>query len=296
MADRRIQGQSGPISLASVSADTGGRRSRNRVFAAFVTGAALFVAGAAILQSGGAAGAAGSRSGFLAFLSSALGRSPKVSETQPVEMPVEPTRARKASKHNHFEATSLATRRPVCVRLCDGYFFPLAAAAHSSTAGEQAVCSDQCPDASTALYFLPPGSDKIEDASATSGGRYMALAMALRYRTGHVDACSCNNTIARTTPYWEDPTLRKGDAVMTANGFMVYRGVSGSRLARGNFTRLASASLPKDRRAELTAIERVSVLAAHTADRPQIAAIMPSARTGGVNEIRFLSRQASATN
>jgi hypothetical protein len=295
MAVRRIQGLSGPLSLQSVSVETGGRRSPNRVFAAFVTGAALFVAGAATLQSGGAGAAAG-RSGFFTFLSTALGGPAEVSGTRPVEMPIEPTRARKAAKHNHLAATPLATRRPVCVRLCDGYFFPLAAAAHSSATDEQAACSDQCPDASTALYFLPAGSDKIEDASAASGGRYMALAMALRYRTGHVDACSCHTTIAQTMPYWEDPTLRKGDAVMTANGFMVYRGASGSRLARGNFTRLASAALPRDRRAELSAIERVSVLASRTADRPQIAAVMPSARAGGVNEIRFLSRQASATN
>ena len=142
MAVRRIQGLSGPVSLQSVSVETDGRRSPKRVFAAFVTGAALF-AGAVALQSGGAAGAAGGRSGFLGFLAGALSGPAEVSVTQPVETSIEPPRTRKAAKYNHVAATPLATRRAVCVRLCDGSFFPLAAAAHSSAASDQAACSDQ---------------------------------------------------------------------------------------------------------------------------------------------------------
>lgn len=294
MADRLIQGLSKPVSLGDLSFETAEPRRPRRVFAAFMTGAALFVAGAVVLQSDGA-GAAGGRPGFLAFLSSAFGGRAAESPPQLVEMTIDPSAPAKPVKHKRLAAAPMSARRPVCVRTCDGYFFPLSAAAQANSADDQAACSDQCPDAPTALYFLPPGSDRIEDASSASGGRYTALPAALRYRTSRVDACTCHATVARATPYWQDATLRKGDAVMTASGFMVYRGSGGAQLARENFTRLAAASMPKDRRAELKAIERVSILPERDADRPQIAAAGPSARPR-VNEIRFVERSASATN
>lgn len=296
MADRLIPGLSKSVSLQSLTFEVGHAPRPRRVFAAFMTGAALFAAGWVGLQSE-SAGAAGGRTGFLSFLTTVLGAEP-VQENAPrlVETPIEPTARSKHVKRRSPAATRVQARRPVCVRLCDGYFFPLATARRAGVANDQAACSDQCPDASTALYFLPSGSDRIEDASSARGERYTALATALRYRSTGVDACTCHATVARATPYWRDPTLRKGDAVMTPSGFMVYRGGSVSRFARENFTRLAAASLPRDRRAELTAIERVSVLTGRADERPQIAVAAPSARTSGVNEIRFVERTASATN
>jgi hypothetical protein len=282
--------------LASLSFETAGSRRRRRAAAAFATGAALFAVGCVALQADSAA-ATGGRPGFLAFLASAFGARPlEPNPPQLVEIPIDPTPAVKRAKRKPLAATPLASRRPVCVRLCDGFFFPLAGSGRAGPADEQAACASQCPDASTALYFLPAGSDKIEEAYSESGARYMALASALRYRTTNDRACACHETIARTTPYWQDPTLRKGDAVMTASGFMVYRGGPHAPSGAANFTRLADAAMPRDRRAELAAIERVSLTPTRVVVRPQIAAASASPKLGAANEIRFVGAATAATN
>jgi len=290
VADRLLQGWSKSAPPPSM-VDAGARR-RKRALAAFATGAALFAVGWIALQSE-QAGAAGDPPGFLGFLSGVLnGR--QIDATRLVEMPIEPEAPRPA-KHKVVATSPLASRRPVCVRLCDGYFFPAGVSERGSQADQQANCSALCPGATTSLYYLPPGSDRIEDASSSSGQRYTALPAALRYRTTNDHACTCQATAAQT-PYWRDPTLRKGDAVMTADGFMIYQGAPHSPFGHANFTRLAATSMPQARRAALTAIERVSVLTVRETARPQIMAAAPSAKAGGANEIRFVGKPASVTN
>lgn len=286
MTDRRIPGLAQGLRPARFAFETTGERRRRRAFAAFATGAALFAAGWVGFQSD-LAGAAGGGRNPLSFLSGVFG----ASEARIVEIPLDPDASAKPAKRRRAAGTSFASRRPVCVRLCDGFFFPVSA----PPGGVEAACADLCPDAAAALYFLPPGSDRIEDAVSTGGARYSALPAALRYRTERVAACACHAEIAQTPPYWRDPTLRKGDAVMTASGFMIYRGGASSPDGRANFTRLAAAQLPRERRAVLAALERASV-SPDAIDRPRIAAATPIVRTGGGNEIRFLTAPASATN
>ena len=54
--------------------------------------------------------------------------------------------------------TEAVARRPqlrseaVCVRLCDGYFFPLPVAAYD-TASQATACNSLCPDAPTDVYY-----------------------------------------------------------------------------------------------------------------------------------------------
>lgn len=296
MADRVVPGLPNSAAFAQLSFATAGSERRRRTLAAFVTGAALFAVGFVALQADSAA-ATGGRPGFLAFLASAFGARPvEPGPPQLVEVPIDPAPALKHAKRKPLAASPLASRRPVCVRLCDGFFFPLAGTGRAGPVDEQAACASQCPDASTALYFLPAGSDKIEEAYSTSGERYMALATALRYRTKNDRACACRETLARATPYWQDPTLRKGDAVMTASGFMVYRGGPHAPFGAANFTRLADAAMPRGRRAELAAIERVSLTPTRVVAAPQILAAAPSPKMGAANEIRFISASAAATN
>jgi len=114
-----------------------------------------------------------------------------------------------------------AAGRAVCVRLCDGFFFPSA----TSSGGDEA-CAAQCPDAPTARYTEPAGSDRIEDAVSTRGALYAALPVANRYQTTLDNMCACRH--ARAGGYSEsllnDPTLRKGDVVMTPKGFVGFQG------------------------------------------------------------------------
>ncbi|HEY1941583.1 MAG TPA: DUF2865 domain-containing protein [Roseiarcus sp.] len=189
----------------------------------------------------------------------------------------------------------LASRRPVCVRLCDGYFFPLSVAGASSRES-QAACSDLCPGAATAVYDLPPGSDRIEDAVSATGAPYTSLDAALRYRSGRAPACSCQATAARRSPYWEDPTLRKGDVVATPSGFQAYRAEAASPFARDNFVSIDQATMPSARRAELATLELAIVPSTDDTQRPQIVAAGPSPKSGGANAIHFVEPLSQTTN
>jgi hypothetical protein len=55
-----------------------------------------------------------------------------------------------------------------------------------------------------------------------------------------------------------DPTLRKGDLVMTADGIRMFRGASHSPYGVSDFIGLAQAPLRPEQRDALTAIERVA--------------------------------------
>jgi hypothetical protein len=62
-----------------------------------------------------------------------------------------------------------------------------------------------------------------------------------------------------------DPTLRKGDVVVTPKGFLVFQGAKTRSITSSDFVALSQArSLPRDLRATLVAMERAS------ASQPQV--------------------------
>jgi hypothetical protein len=183
--------------------------------------------------------------------------------------------------------------RPVCVRQCDGYFFPLpASAAPTTDADAEAVCRALCPSASVALYFLPGRSDRIEDAANARGEPYSALPAAFRYRSAGAPACGCRRAGEPGLAYWRDPTLKSGDAVMTADGIVVFRGAGGGApYGAEAFTPVDSASLGATRRAELSALAAASAPDAAEADAPAIGEARRAA-SAAAGEIRFLAAPA----
>jgi hypothetical protein len=293
MAGRLIAGLPKSVDISNLSFQSA--RRRRRAFAAFVTGAALFAAGGVTLH----ANVAGAKGGGRGLLAALFGGADGANSPNLVEIPIDPKPATPRKNHARAAATPLASRRPVCVRLCDGFFFPVGPfSGGQAIASADSSCAGICPDAPTALYFLPPGSDRIEDATSTSGARYTALPVSLRYRTTLDGACACRRAVGQTPPYWQDPTLRKGDAVMTAGGFVVFRGAGHAPYSHRDFTTLAAASIPGDRRATLMAIERVSARTPSDADRFRVAvaATRPNAKARGAGELRFAAPPLSATN
>ena len=81
-----------------------------------------------------------------------------------------------------------AGRQPVCVRLCDGFFFPIAGA--STPAQAQEMCQAQCPQTQASLFLRAPNGE-ITDATDLTGQPYSALPNALKYRTKADEACTC---------------------------------------------------------------------------------------------------------
>jgi hypothetical protein len=96
-----------------------------------------------------------------------------------------------------------ATYRTVCVRLCDGYYFPIRYGVTRASFPDDAVaCETRCPRQSQLFYL--PATGEIEDAVAVDGiTRYRSLANAFRYRKALVDGCSC-----RPEPWSEEAARR----------------------------------------------------------------------------------------
>jgi len=142
---------------------------------------------------------------------------------------------------------------PVCVRLCDGAFFPIAVS--SGTAEEEALCRNLCPDAETAVYREPNGSNDIDGAISRAGKPYSELPTALRYRTTLDGTCVCHHDLAPHYSIAQDSTLRKGDYVMTPKGFVVFAGASRLPHRASDFVAIAKAQIPATQRSALQSME-----------------------------------------
>jgi hypothetical protein len=176
-----------------------------------------------------------------------------------------PRRARKLNVTNgHVQAHAHGVpRQAICVRLCDGFSFPIGGYAGGRALNRQeSMCRSDCPDAATALYILPTGSDKIEDAvDARSHQTYSELPDAFHYKAVLDDACTCHksSTAGPTMSLLRDLTLRRGDAVMTSSGLQVYHGSESFPHRRSDFVALArSPDVRRSQRATFRDIERAS--------------------------------------
>ncbi len=82
--------------------------------------------------------------------------------------------------------------RLVCVRSCDGGYFPL----DSEPKGKESVaslCSALCPNAEV-MVFHAPREGGIEEAVSETGEPYMKLPNALRFRKAYDPSCSCKKS------------------------------------------------------------------------------------------------------
>ena len=112
----------------------------------------------------------------------------------------------------------LGGRTAVCVRTCDGFFFPVNFEGIGARDEYSQVCQSLCPAADTQVYFMPLGAD-IERAAARDGTPYTALPAAKKFQTSRDPACVCKppqQTWYDATKGFEDLVeARKGDIVVS---------------------------------------------------------------------------------
>ncbi|MEQ8479235.1 MAG: DUF2865 domain-containing protein [Hoeflea sp.] len=87
--------------------------------------------------------------------------------------------------------------RTLCVRTCDGFFFPVSSAASPSDfARDERTCQMMCPGTETALYFHSARGQESEDMmSARTHEPYTDMPAAFAYRNASAPmskACGCN--------------------------------------------------------------------------------------------------------
>jgi hypothetical protein len=169
-------------------------------------------------------------------------------------------------------AEAQAGSKAVCVRACDGSFFPVSySASQGRLGGLEDMCRALCPNADVSLYTYSP-SGQIEQAVSLSGAKYMDLPNALKYRTSLDSTCSCK----RKGESWAEALAgaeaklgreSKGDVFVTPEKSI--------ELSRPKFDAKAKAKTPADAKA---------TPAAQTAD-PAVDALSQQAAT--------ISREAS---
>jgi hypothetical protein len=108
--------------------------------------------------------------------------------------------------------------RTVCVRTCDGYYFPISYSTNQSRfADDERVCQRMCPAAEVMLFsHRNPGED-INQAVSVSGQNYTQLPNAFKYRTAFNRECSCRKPGQTWADALEgrDATIERGDIVVT---------------------------------------------------------------------------------
>lgn len=134
-----------------------------------------------------------------------------------------------------------------CVRTCDGRYFPLQGRPSGAADPEAlAQCRAFCPAAPVAVYTSADKARGIELAVGKDGKPYSALPSAYVYRERLVEGCTCTGRVGglATLDVTRDPTLKRGDIVMTPEGGRVFAGAkAGPPFRQADF--VAPAAFPE---------------------------------------------------
>ncbi|MEP4034001.1 DUF2865 domain-containing protein [Roseibium polysiphoniae] len=99
------------------------------------------------------------------------------------------------TRSNRARIPSGGTFRTLCVRTCDGYFFPVSfSTGQSQFADDAARCGEICPAAPTELFVHRNPGGLAEEMISLAGIPYAETENAYRYKTEFVQNCSCRDS------------------------------------------------------------------------------------------------------
>jgi Protein of unknown function (DUF2865) len=112
------------------------------------------------------------------------------------------------------------TFRTVCVRTCDGFYFPISYSTSPDRFREDELsCQRSCPAAEVLLYTYHNPGEEMAQAVSLNGRMYTELPTAFQYRKAMTPECSCRKpgeswaqTLKAVGP---DDTIAPGDVVVT---------------------------------------------------------------------------------
>ncbi|MBN9018065.1 MAG: DUF2865 domain-containing protein [Rhizobiales bacterium] len=83
--------------------------------------------------------------------------------------------------------------RTLCVRTCDGYYFPISySTTRDGFTRDEQICKQTCPGTEVVLYaHRNPGQDSSKALSTIDESRYSDLPTAFAYRTNLTQGCGC---------------------------------------------------------------------------------------------------------
>ena len=121
----------------------------------------------------------------------------------------------------HSMPRSHSGYRTVCVRLCDGFFFPISFGVSEGSLGrDQTTCSNSC--AGARLFYGKSGNDDPDDMVDLNGQRYSKLPNANLFRTQYSESCKCKPhsweeaSVVRHRIFALEDQRRKGNRAVVA--------------------------------------------------------------------------------
>lgn len=152
-----------------------------------------------------------------------------------------PRAAEPAPRHREARAPR-SHGQILCVRRCDGFYFPLGGSA-GSLAAAQPLCEAACPDTVPFMLSWRGPNENIDDARDAAGARYGDQPFAYSYRKAAAPSCGCKppgGYLDWARRVLDDKTLRKGDIVATPNGASVFKGAGRGEPDASDFVDMSS--------------------------------------------------------
>ena len=123
------------------------------------------------------------------------GAPPPPSSSRPgnfLEMLFGNARLRGQTDRYYAPGGQFGTYRTLCVRTCDGYYFPISFSTVPARFPTDAqTCQSMCPGADVALYIYRNPGEEVSQMVSLAGEPYTALPTAFRYRKEYDAACTC---------------------------------------------------------------------------------------------------------
>jgi hypothetical protein len=158
----------------------------------------------------------------------------------------------------------LGGRRLVCVRSCDGYFFPLS---NGSRENADSMCQALCPGAETAAFAMPGSDDALDRAVSLRGMPYVSTPNAFKFQKTFDDSCSCK----KNGQSWAQILRRAESMIEQRRGDIIVTAEKSEELSRPKVT--PAQAREKDRKAA----ERKIDDAAESEEAAQLGASAPTA-------------------
>jgi len=168
---------------------------------------------------------------------------------------------------------SWGSGRPVCVRTCDGYFFPLA----NSPGGRESqsdMCRALCPAARTEVFFMSADGN-IENASSRTGSSYSSLPNAGRYLRQFDPSCGCR----KQGQSWAQALAEAEDMLERRRGDVFVTEQRAREMSRARLTPSAQARAQTARQREQQATAPVAPQAEQAADAAAARALDEAGRS-----------------
>ncbi len=146
---------------------------------------------------------------------------PPSSWPAPRNLGISPPRPPSVQVPRSYSPGSGGAYRTLCVRLCDGYAWPISASTSSASfARDQQTCELSCSSRARLYVHRNPG--ELEEMTDLSGRPYTALPTAFHYRTTYDQSCKCRphpwepEALERHRVYALEAKSRKGDVKAAA--------------------------------------------------------------------------------